>query len=154
MLQIFETRNALDAFASQQAPQDNHQPAVSNHQISRQHGAPIHLVFAQSRETGPGRSDEKSSALKHRRYRFIHVASEETDAKNLHTGSHQRTPSIQHRTPNFESKGAVRRTCERGLLLERQPTTTKPPETFPVRFGHKFGKLSAGAKPYDRTQIR
>src|SRR6266581_3775627 len=94
MLQIFEPRNALDAFASQQAPQENHQTAVSNHQISRQHGAPIHLVFAQSRETGPGRSDEKSSALKHRRYRFIHVATEETDAKNLHTGSHQRLPNL------------------------------------------------------------
>ena len=70
---------------------------------------------------------------------------------------------------NFESKEAVRRTCERGLILEQQPTTIKPPETFgggllstkvahhqtfPVRFGRKFGKLSAGAKPDERTQIR
>src|SRR6266542_4931001 len=88
MLQIFETGNALEVFALQQAPQEDHQPAVSNRQISSEHGAPIPLIFAQSRETGSRRSDEKSSVLKHRRERFINIAVEEANAENLSAGSH------------------------------------------------------------------
>ena len=101
MSQIFETGNAPDVFASLQAPQDDHQTAVSNRQIGGKHGAPIRLVFAQSSETRPGRRDEKTSVLKHRGNGFIHIAVEELKAKNLAGRKHWMTID----TPNQEIFG-------------------------------------------------
>jgi hypothetical protein len=83
VFQIFETRNARDVFPSQQAPQHDHQTAVSNRQISRNHGMPVRLVLAQSSETGTRRRDEKSPVSKHRGNGFIDMAIEELDTKNL-----------------------------------------------------------------------
>jgi hypothetical protein len=89
MFQIFETGNAMDFLASQQAPQDDHQAAVSNRQIGRNHGTPVALVFAQSSETRAGRRDEKSPMLKHQHDGFIHIAIEEANAENLAGGDHK-----------------------------------------------------------------
>ncbi len=84
MFQIFETGNAVDFLASQQAPQDDHQAAVGNRQIGRKHGTPIRLVFAQSSETRARRRDEKSPMAKHRGDGFINIAIAEANAENLH----------------------------------------------------------------------
>ena len=89
-----------------QAPQNDHQTAISNRQIGGKHGAPIRLVFAQSSETRPGRRDEKSPMVRHQRDRFIHIAIEEANAENLVTRDHKMniesaTSNIEHRISNI-----------------------------------------------------
>ena len=87
MFQVFETGNAVDFLALQQAPKDDHQPAVSNRQIGSNHGMPICLVFAQPSEARAGRRDEKSPLTKHRGNSFIHIAIEEAKPENLAAGN-------------------------------------------------------------------
>src|SRR5437016_11981076 len=93
MSQILETGKALDAFASRQAPQKDHQPAVGDRQISRKHGPPISCVLAQSRETRPGRCHDKTSTFKHQCDRFINIAVEEADTENLMS---RRAADVRH----------------------------------------------------------
>jgi hypothetical protein len=97
----------VDFRALQQAPEDDHQSAVGNRQVGREHGAPVALVFAQSFKTRAGRRDQKSPMVKHRGNGSINIAVEEADTENLLAGSHKQTSNIQYRTPNIESKGVL-----------------------------------------------
>jgi hypothetical protein len=94
MFQIFETGNAPDVFVLQQAPRAHHQPAVSNRQIRRKYGAPVDLIFAQSREASARRSHHKSSMLKHPRNCFFNIAVEKFDTENLASGE---SANVRHR---------------------------------------------------------
>jgi exosortase len=84
-----EAGNALNAFTFQQTPNENHQTAVSDCQVSCEYSAPVRLVFAQSRKTGPRRSNEKSAVPTHRRDRFIDIATKEPNPENLLSGGHR-----------------------------------------------------------------
>jgi len=70
---------------------------------------------------------------RHHQNHFINTAVNELNTEDLPAGGHKRTRKIQYPMPNIESKG--------------------PGRTFPIRFAHKFGKLSASAKRGKSTQI-
>ena len=99
MFKIFEAGNALDVLTSQQAPHADHQTAVGNREVGREHGAPICLVFAQSSETRAGRRHQKASMMKHERDGFINIAVEKADAENLSSG---RGADIRHERLCYE----------------------------------------------------
>ena len=86
--QIFKTGNARHFFTSQQSPHDDHQTAIPDRQVGREHCPPIRLVVTQPSETGPGWGDEKTTMPNHRGDRFINIAVEEPDAENLAGRSH------------------------------------------------------------------
>ena len=94
VFQIFETGNALDVFMLQQTPRTHHQPAVSNRQIRRKYGAPVRLIFAQSREASARRSHDKSSTLRYPRNCFFNIAVEKLDTENLANGE---SANVRHR---------------------------------------------------------
>src|SRR5205814_9959523 len=113
MFQIFETGNALDVFVLQQAPRAHHQPAVSNRQVRRKYGAPVRLVFAQSREASSRRSHDKSSISRHQGNCFSNIAVEKLDTENLASGE---SANVRHRKLYQEGNAGCNTTCTKGNM--------------------------------------
>lgn len=81
--EITKTRNSPELASPQDTPEQNHEAAVRQDQISRQDGAAIIGVELKSLEACSRGSNEKAALFRHQGYRFGRCAVEEMNPENL-----------------------------------------------------------------------